>query len=125
VVTVQSPQTTHNTVTNYHHTVIRNLAFSRILRYPVAMTIEQTVEIPVDHRLTVEVPPEIPSGRIRLELKFTPEYEPQKTAPGAWINPLKGLCKGSKLTLERFKEMQRADSKLENEIDQRLRASNK
>jgi hypothetical protein len=34
------------------------------------MTIEQTVEIPADHRLVIEVPPEIPAGRAILA--FTP-----------------------------------------------------
>jgi hypothetical protein len=34
------------------------------------MTIEQTVEIPADHRLVIEVPPEIPEGRAILT--FTP-----------------------------------------------------
>jgi hypothetical protein len=34
------------------------------------MTIEQTVEIPADHRLVIEVPPEIPAGR--AVLAFTP-----------------------------------------------------
>jgi hypothetical protein len=89
------------------------------------MTIEQTVEIPASRRITFEVPPEIPIGRTRVEMKFTFEPEPQKTAPGVWINPLKGLCKGSKLTLERFKQMQSEDIVLENEIDQRLMAGNK
>ncbi|MDR1445848.1 MAG: hypothetical protein LBI90_03010, partial [Treponema sp.] len=30
------------------------------------MTIEQTVEIPANHRLIIEVPPEIPAGRAIL-----------------------------------------------------------
>jgi hypothetical protein len=34
------------------------------------LTIRQTVEIPADHRLTLEVPPEIPAGRTILA--FTP-----------------------------------------------------
>jgi len=34
------------------------------------MTIEQTVEIPASHRLTIEVPPEIPTGKVILT--FTP-----------------------------------------------------
>jgi hypothetical protein len=34
------------------------------------MTIEQTVEIPADHRLTLEVPREIPEGR--AVIAFTP-----------------------------------------------------
>jgi hypothetical protein len=45
------------------------------------MTIEQTVEIPANHRLTIEVPPEIPAGKAILvftsageEKKPTPEY---------------------------------------------------
>jgi hypothetical protein len=34
------------------------------------MTIEQTVEIPADHRLTIDVPCEIPAGPVILT--FTP-----------------------------------------------------
>ena len=34
------------------------------------MSITQTVEIPVDHRLTIDVPPEVPAGR--AVLTFTP-----------------------------------------------------
>ncbi|MDR0561628.1 MAG: hypothetical protein LBG73_02960 [Spirochaetaceae bacterium] len=41
------------------------------------MTIEQTVEIPPSRRLTIEVPREIPPGRVTLT--FTPEGE---TRPG-------------------------------------------
>jgi hypothetical protein len=36
------------------------------------MTIEQTVEIPVDHRLTLEIPFEIPAGRTILALTLIP-----------------------------------------------------
>jgi hypothetical protein len=42
------------------------------------MTIEQTVEIPADHRLTIEVPPEIPAGRAILA--FTPAGNEKITA---------------------------------------------
>ena len=34
------------------------------------MSITQTVEIPVDHRLTIDVPPEVPAGR--AEIRFFP-----------------------------------------------------
>jgi hypothetical protein len=34
------------------------------------MTITQTVEIPASHRLTIDVPPEIPAGKVILT--FTP-----------------------------------------------------
>jgi len=41
------------------------------------MTIEQTVEIPVDHRVFFEfmAPREIPTGKARIELKLTPVVE--------------------------------------------------
>jgi hypothetical protein len=40
-------------------------------------TIEQIVEIPADHRLMIEVPPEIPEGKAILA--FTPAGEEKKT----------------------------------------------
>jgi hypothetical protein len=39
------------------------------------MTITQTVEIPANHRLTIDVPCEIPVGRVILA--FTPAAEPK------------------------------------------------
>ena len=38
------------------------------------MTIEQTVEIPASHRLTIDVPREIPAGQVILT--FTPAKTP-------------------------------------------------
>jgi hypothetical protein len=35
------------------------------------MSVTQTVEIPVSHRLTIDVPPEVPAGR--AVLTFAPE----------------------------------------------------
>jgi hypothetical protein len=37
------------------------------------MTIQQTIEIPSDHRLVLELPYELPIGRARVELTVTPE----------------------------------------------------
>jgi len=37
------------------------------------MSITQTVEVPASHRLTVDVPPEIPAGRVILT--FTPAID--------------------------------------------------
>jgi len=34
------------------------------------MIIEQTVEIPADHRLTIEVPHEVPTGKARVVIQF-------------------------------------------------------
>ena len=36
------------------------------------MTITQTVEIPVDRRLFIDVPPEVPAGKAFLEVKLIP-----------------------------------------------------
>jgi hypothetical protein len=44
------------------------------------MVIEQTVEIPASHRLTIEVPPEVPAGRTILT--FTPACEVPSEARG-------------------------------------------
>jgi hypothetical protein len=45
------------------------------------MTVTQTVEIPADRRLTIDVPPEIPAGAIaRVELIFSPHREAVESA---------------------------------------------
>jgi hypothetical protein len=46
------------------------------------MTIEQTVEIPADHRIFFEflAPEEIPAGPARVELKVTPVVKEQGKA---------------------------------------------
>jgi hypothetical protein len=36
------------------------------------MTIEQTVTIPADRRIFLDVPPDLPIGRAKVELTFTP-----------------------------------------------------
>jgi hypothetical protein len=40
------------------------------------MSITQTVEIPVSHRLTIDVPPEVPAGLVILT--FTPKATVQE-----------------------------------------------
>ena len=44
------------------------------------MTITQTVEIPPDRRLTIEVPREIPVGSARLELNVIPFAKKEEKA---------------------------------------------
>jgi hypothetical protein len=46
------------------------LVFSGLSRYAVFMTIEQTIDVPASRRLTLDVPPEIPAGKVILT--FTP-----------------------------------------------------
>jgi hypothetical protein len=40
------------------------------------MTIEQTIEIPENHRLFFDIPRNIPSGRAKVALTVTPESSP-------------------------------------------------
>jgi hypothetical protein len=63
------------------------------------MTIEQTVEIPADHRLTIEVPPEVPAktGRPaepKLSERFAGAFEKLK-------------AEASQKAAERFAEMEK------------------
>ena len=72
------------------------------------MTIEQTIEIPVGHRLTLDIPPEIPAGRARITI--TPETEMLKTAVP--LLSLRGSCKGLD-TMDAYFVRKRADKDLE------------
>jgi hypothetical protein len=45
------------------------------------MTVTQTVEIPSSHRLTIEVPPEVPAGR--AVLVFTPVSDQRSADRGS------------------------------------------
>ncbi len=91
------------------------------------MTIEQTVTIPADHRLHLDfdIPPQIPTGRARASLTLILEEKQTQPVADNWENPLLGLAKakGSKLTLERFLEMQQEEAERENENDRRLWAN--
>ena len=43
------------------------------------MTIEQTVEIPANRRIFFDLPPELPVGKAKVELIFTPLSAPKET----------------------------------------------
>ena len=47
--------------------------------YNYSMVIEQTVEIPVNHRLIIDVPSEVPAGKVILS--FTPVADQRSGAP--------------------------------------------
>jgi hypothetical protein len=58
------------------------------------MTIQQTVEIPADHRLTLEVPWEVPAGPVILT--FTPAASAKPLDPRLEVAvnpPLRGTVK--------------------------------
>jgi len=46
------------------------IVYTFISCYICPMSFTQTVEIPVNHRLTIDVPPEVPTGR--AEIRFFP-----------------------------------------------------
>ncbi|MDR1909938.1 MAG: hypothetical protein LBQ35_08520 [Spirochaetaceae bacterium] len=85
------------------------------------MTIEQTIEIPADRRITLEVPREIPAGRVMLT--FTPAppdpFASDKAKSRAARKKLRKLCENSTLTVESFLAMKDADRVLEAAIDER------
>ena len=47
------------------------------------MTIEKTVDIPADRRITIEVPPQIPTGRtnVIIQFPFSEDTQPKYTIP--------------------------------------------
>jgi hypothetical protein len=91
------------------------------------MTIEQTVDIPANRRIFLDLPL-APVGKAHIAVTITPESarpaaeSADNGGPSGWVNPLWGRARarGSKLTLERFTETQREDIELENELDNRL-----
>ena len=45
------------------------------------MTITQTVEIPADHRLTIDVPNEVPAGEAQIIIQFPVQGKPYPVVP--------------------------------------------
>ena len=91
------------------------------------MTITQTVEITESRRLhfDLEIPPQVPTGKVRLETKvipFSKKEEKPAADPYEAITSLRGIAKkmGSTLTVDQFHEMMREDKALEEEKHNRL-----
>jgi hypothetical protein len=110
------------------------------------MIIEQTVEIPVNHRLLIDVPPEMPAGRTKvrfdplLGIDFSPEtwssspaagrkaaakpqeklaakpFDPEKAA--AARKALCGMGQSDGHNVDRFLAWKQADREHEWEIEQ-------
>ena len=82
---------------------------------PKFFSIQQTVEIPENRRIFLDVPLNLPVGKAKVTVTFQTE----KPAVNIYeaITNLRGLSKkmGSTLTVERFHEMQREDLCLEEE----------
>jgi len=85
------------------------------------MTIEQTIEVPVSHRISLDLPLELPVGKAKITITPQPPEKPTTNAYEA-VEKLRGIAKrmGSTLTVNSFLEMQREDIRLEEEKYQRL-----
>jgi hypothetical protein len=83
------------------------------------MVIEQTVELPASHRITLDIPPEFPAGEKVTVLILTQGGEKEaalrRRTPQEAIEYCRGLGKrlGSRLTSDRLIEMRREDKELE------------
>jgi hypothetical protein len=92
------------------------------------MTIEQTIDIPASHKLTMDVPQEVPEGKAKVA--FTP-LTAGTVKPGVIFNPanlakprlsheeerdrIQALCAGSKFTVDALLEERRRDLEREKE----------
>jgi hypothetical protein len=84
------------------------------------MNITQTVEIPANRRLFLDLPIELPVGRAKVTV--TPEAEFPANDRYAAVENLRGIAKrmGSTLTVERFLELGREDAEREEAEYRRL-----
>jgi hypothetical protein len=76
------------------------------------MIIEQTIDVPASRKLILDVPPEIPVGKVILTFTPTQGASPKESLEQLTAE-LRDLCKDSTLTTERFLEMRREDLELE------------
>ena len=104
--------------------------------YIYLMNVTQTIEVPINHRLTIDVPLEIPAGPAVIVFKPVTGISPGMTAQeamdnglglgaGPRIDPMEaiehcsGLFKrmGINLSSDDFLEMRRQDKELEDRLD--------
>jgi len=77
------------------------------------MTMTQTVKIPADRRITLDVPPQIPAGETA---RFEVIWFPQKQATGnlkTTLKKIRELCKNSSFSVESLREERRRDLEAE------------
>jgi hypothetical protein len=83
------------------------------------MIIEQTIEIPVNRRIFLDLPQELPVGKAKVELTITPEA----TTQGKTIRPLAsflGIDK-DRDTMDAYFARKRADKAKEDAQFERMR----
>ena len=83
------------------------------------MTIEQTVTIPEDYRLLLELPRTVPSGvTAKVSIAIPTAFE-SKNAVEPQVKSFRGILKGKGISIERLREMQHEDKVLEAAADAR------
>ena len=77
------------------------------------MTIEQTVTIPADYRISLELPRSVPTGvKARVSIAIPTAFESQSVVKPE-VKSFRGILKGKGISIERLREMQREDKALE------------
>jgi hypothetical protein len=79
--------------------------------YFLYMTIEQTIAIPADYRIFLELPRSVPIGaNARVSINIPTEFDSQKgfepVKPG---KSYRGILKGRGISVERLRELQQED----------------
>jgi len=78
------------------------------------MTITQTIDIPADRRIIVEVPREVPTGRtVRFELSWLPVTKEAKRFKTT-LKEIQELCKDIPVSADSLREERRRDMETEN-----------
>jgi hypothetical protein len=84
----------------------KGVVFQEISSYIVYMVIEQTVEIPVNRRIFLDLPLALPAGKAKLELKVTPvsaQLDKLQSSETPLSDRLLGAFSGSDLSLEQLR----------------------
>ena len=86
--------------------------FCSLLCYIFLMIIDQTVTIPADYRIFLELPRSVPIGvNAQISINIPTMFDSQNR-----IEPVKsyrGILKGRGISIERLRELQREDKVLE------------
>jgi len=88
------------------------------------MTITQTIEIPANRRITLDIPSQIPVGATaRFELVWSPRNLQNNNLDIA-LEKIWNLCKDSSITVDSFLEMRHQDKELEEKQYQQFFSGN-
>ena len=68
------------------------------------MTVTQTVDIPANRRVFIDVPCEVPTGKANIIIQFPTPQEVRETAPTTEKKPVFGCAKGQFRMSEDFNE---------------------